>query len=36
MIDRNIKEDFSDILYLSEEVAEALWDNEEDEIWNYV
>jgi len=30
------KEDFSDLLKHSEKVAEKLWDNKEDEIWNGV
>ena len=30
------KEDFSDLLKHSEKVAEKLWDNKEDEIWNNV
>lgn len=28
------KEDFSDLLKHSEKVAQELWDNDEDEIWN--
>lgn len=30
------KEDFSDLLKHSEKVAEKLWNNKEDEIWNSV
>ena len=30
------KSDFSDLLKHSEKVAEKLWDNKEDEIWNNV
>ena len=30
------KEDFSDLLKLSEKVGKKLWDNKEDEIWNDV
>jgi len=30
------KEDFSDLLKHSEKVAEKLWNNKEDEIWNTV
>jgi len=35
IIIRKIKqEDFSDLLMHSEKVAEKLWDNKEDEVWN--
>ena len=30
------QEDFSDLLKHSEKVAEELWDNKEDEVWNNV
>lgn len=30
------KEDFSDLLKHSEKVAEELWDNKADEVWNNV
>jgi len=30
------KEDFSDLLKHSEKVAEKLWNNKEDEVWNNV
>ncbi len=30
------KNDFSDLLKHSEKVAEKLWDNKEDEVWNNV
>ena len=30
------KEDFSDLLKHSEKVAEELWDNKDDEVWNNI
>lgn len=30
------RDDFKDLLKHSEKVAQALWDNKEDEIWNNV
>ncbi len=31
---KNIKDDFKDLLILSEHTMKSLWDNKEDEIWN--
>ena len=31
-----LKDDFSDLLKHSEEVAKDLWDNKEDEIWDTI
>jgi len=30
------RQDFSDLLKHSEEVAKKLWDNKEDEVWNEI
>ncbi len=30
----NIKDDFSDLLKYSEKVADKLWNNEEDQVWD--
>lgn len=34
IIEKIKKENFKDLLKLSENVAQKIWDNEEDEIWN--
>lgn len=33
-IAKGVKDDFRDLLLLSEHTARKLWDNKEDEIWN--
>ncbi len=35
-LEKQMEDDFKDLLKLSEETAKKLWDNEEDEIWNKV
>ncbi|MEK6926475.1 MAG: hypothetical protein AABW50_04320 [Nanoarchaeota archaeon] len=35
-ISKKIRDDFKDILKLSEISLKKLWDNEEDEIWNNI
>ena len=35
-LERQIEDDFKDLLKLSEKTAKKLWNNKEDEIWNKV
>jgi len=35
-LEKQMEDDFKDLLKLSEETAKKLWDNEEDEVWNKV
>ncbi len=35
-LEKQIGEDFKDLLKLSENTAKELWDNEDDEIWNKI
>ena len=36
VLERQIENDFEDLLKLSEKTAKKLWDNKEDEIWNKI
>ncbi len=35
-LEKQMEDDFKDLLKLSEKTAKKLWDNKEDEIWNKV